>query len=98
MEGESSMHKKLQRLALAATCAAALITAPVLYAHAAQGSSGAMMSHWMMGDQNSRDGGGGLMMGMMKRMNRMMEDCSNMMSDTRPNDRWRKDTPPEPDK
>jgi hypothetical protein len=46
-----------------------------------------MMGYGMMG--NGRG-----MMGMMK----MMNECSNMMHNARPNDQWRKNTPSEPEK
>ena len=57
-----------------------------------KGSSGSMMGRDMMGD-----GDGGGMMGMMKQMSQMVDRCNGMMSDSRPNDQWRKNLPAEPD-
>lgn len=58
-----------------------------------KGSTGSIMGRgMMMGDD---DGGG--MMGMMKQMSQMVDRCNSMMSDSRPNDQWRKNAPTEPD-
>lgn len=68
--------------------------APPLYAQGGmmQGGQGGMM-----GDKSTKDDGG--MMGMMKmmtQMSQMKDRCNNMMSDSRPNDQWRKNSPSEP--
>ncbi|MFH1343416.1 MAG: hypothetical protein ABIL01_19735 [Pseudomonadota bacterium] len=77
---------------------AGIIAVPALYAKGDGGASGSMMSHGMMGD-GTNDGGG--MMGMMKmmgQMSQMMGHCNNMMTDSRPNDQWRKNAPSESEK
>ena len=85
------MRHAKRTLALAVVSVAALIAAPTLYAHDAQGSSDSMTRGGMMG-------GGG----MMGRMNQMMDHCGAMMRSgprsNRPNDQWREDRPTTPDK
>lgn len=91
------MRKLTKAILLTAALVAGTIAAPALYAQSDRGSSGSMMGHGMMGDDNRGDGGG--MMGMTKtmgQMSRMMDHCDNMMSDSRPNDQWRKDAPSAP--
>jgi len=75
------------------------MAAPSLYAQGSQDRSGSMMGHGMMGDKAAKDQGGMTgMMKNMKQMSEMMDHCSNMMSDSRPNDQWRKNAPSEPEK
>jgi hypothetical protein len=77
---------------------AGIVAAPALYAQGDPGPSGSMTGHGMMGDGTKGDGG---MMGMMKmrgQMSQMMDHCNNMMSNSRPNDQWRKNAPSEPEK
>jgi hypothetical protein len=80
--------------ALAAAVAAGLAAAPALYAQdsspRSQPGSGMMDHGGMMGQ--------GGMMGMMRQMSRMMDHCSNLMSDRRPNDQRQKNPPSEPEK
>jgi hypothetical protein len=38
------------------------------------------------------------MMKMMRQMSEMMDHCGNMMSDSRPNEQWRKKSPTQPEK
>lgn len=93
------MRKLTKAILPTAILVAGIIAAPALYAQGDRGSSGSMMGHGMMGDNDRSDGGG--MMGMMKmmgQMSQMMDHCNNMMSDGRPNDQWRKDAPSEPKK
>jgi hypothetical protein len=93
------MRKLTKSILPTAILVAGIIAAPALYAQSDRGASGSMMGHGMMDDNNRSDGGG--MMGMMKmmgQMSRMMDHCNNMMSDSRPNDQWRKDAPSEPKK
>ena len=89
------MRKPTTALLLASTLVAGVIAAPSLFAQGGRDPSGSMMDHGMMGDKSTRDKGG---MGMMSQMSEMMDHCSNMMSDSRPNDQWRKNTPSEPEK
>lgn len=85
------MGTRDRMLALAAVIVAALLVAPNLYARDNHDSSGSMMGRGMMGD--------GSMMG---RMSRMMQHCGGMMRggprNSRPNDQWRSEPPPNPDK
>ncbi|XSC45689.1 hypothetical protein ACF1BQ_006345 [Bradyrhizobium sp. RDT10] len=90
------MRKLTRAILPTAILVAGIIAAPALYAQSDRGSSGSMMGHGMMDDNNRNDGGG--MMKMMGQMSRMMDHCNNMMSDSRPNDQWRKDAPSEPKK
>jgi hypothetical protein len=97
------MRKFTKTLLPAAILVAAVMVAPSLHAQGDQSPSGSMTGHrGMMGDTSTKDDGGmtGDMMGMMKmmkQMSQMMDHCNNMMSDSRPNDQWRKNSP-EPDK
>ena len=53
----------------------------------------------MMGNRDGKDGGGMMgMMKMMRQMNEMMDHCNNMMSNSRPNEQWRKTSPSQPEK
>lgn len=93
------MRKLTKAILPTAILVAGIIAAPALYAQSDRGSSGSMMGHGMMGDNNRNDGGGMMsMMKMMGQMSQMMDHCNNMMSDSRPNDQWRKDAPSEPEK
>jgi hypothetical protein len=93
------MRKLTKAILPTAILVAGIIAAPALYAQSDHGSSGSMMGHGMMDDNNRSDGGGMMgMMRMMGQMSRMMDHCNNMMSDSRPNDQWRKDAPSEPKK
>lgn len=81
-----------------------LVAAPALYADDHHGSMmGNGMMNQMMGDKNNKDNDGmmGDMMGMMKmmkQMSQMMDHCNNMMSDSQPNEQWRKNAPSQPEK
>lgn len=97
------MRNVTKALVLAAILVAGVMAAPSLYAQGDQGPSGSMMGHRMMDDNGTKDDGGmmGEMKGMkkmMKQMSQMMDHCDNMMSDSRPNDQWRKSLPSEPEK
>lgn len=98
------MRRFTKTLLPAAILVAGVMAAPSLYAQGDQSPSGSMMGHGgMMGDKSTKDEGGmmGDMMGMMKmmtQMSQMMDRCNNMMSDSRPNDQWRKSSPSEPEK
>ena len=81
------MRKLTAAVSLVTILVAGALAAPSLYAQGSQEPPGSMMGHGMMG-----------MMKMMKQMGQMMDHCSNMMSDNRPNDQWRKTTPSEPEK
>ncbi len=91
------MRKYTTALAIAAALAATIAAVPALYAEDSQTPSGPMMKGSMMADDNN---GGGMMgmMKMMKQMSQMMDHCSNMMSDSRPNEQWRKQSPSQPEK
>jgi hypothetical protein len=80
---------------IAAALAATIAAIPALYAEDNQTRSGPMR-HGMMGDDNN--GGGMGMMKMMKQMSQMMDHCSNMMSNSRPNEQWRRKQPSDQDK
>lgn len=96
------MRKLTKALLPASILAAGVMTASSLYAQGDEDSPGSMMGRGMMGDKSSKDEKGmGDMMGMMKMMkqrSQMMDHCNNMMSDDRPNDHWRKDSPSGPEK
>ncbi len=93
------MRKLTAAVSLVTILVAGALAAPSLYAQGSQEPPGSMMGHGMMGDNNTKDEGGMMgMMKMMKQMGQMMDHCSNMMSDNRPNDQWRKTTPSEPEK
>ncbi len=96
------MRKYLKTLAISSALVAGLAAAPALYAHDSGSSRerGATMGPGMMGQ-----GGMMGMMGMMGQMGQMMENCNKMMQSMvgspdseKPNERWRKDAPPTPDK
>ena len=98
------MRKNMLALA-AASLLVAVVIGPPLYAEGSHDRSGSMMENGIM-DRGASDkdkheeGGTGSkmgMMGMMKKMSRMMDRCNDMMGDDRPNDQWRKDEshPPE---
>jgi hypothetical protein len=85
-------------LLLGSVLLAGAMTAPSLYAEDQQ-SSGSTMDHRMMGNRDGKDGGGMMgMMKMMRQMSEMMDHCGNMMSDSRPNEQWRKKSPTQPEK
>jgi hypothetical protein len=88
------MRKLTAMLLLGSTLLASAAVAASLDAPD-NGSSGSMMGRGTMGD----DDGGGMMgmMKMMKQMSQMVDRCNGMMSDSRPNDQWRKNAPTEPD-
>ncbi len=88
------MRKYTTALVVAAALAATIAAVPALYAE--DNHSGPMMRHGMMGDDNN--GGGMGMMKMMKQMSQMMDHCSNMMNDKRPNDQWRRKQSSDQDK
>jgi hypothetical protein len=91
------MRKYTTALVIAAALAATIAAIPALYDEDDQTPSAPMMRHGMMGDDNNRGG----MMGMMKmtgQMSQMMDHCSNMMSGSRPNEQWRKQSPSQPEK
>lgn len=97
------MRKLTKALLPAAILIVGVMAAPSLYAQGDKRPSGSMMGRDMMGDKSTKDDGAmmGDMMGMMKmmkQMSQMMDHCNNMMSDSRPNDQWRKDAPAEPEK
>ena len=89
------MRRTTTTLLLASTLAAGAMAAPSLYGQSDHQPSGSMMGHGMMGDKNTNDRG---MMGMMKQMSEMMDHCNNIMSNSRPNERWRKSSPSQPEK
>ena len=91
------MRKHTTALVIAAALAATIAAVPTLYADDNQTPSGSMMRGGMMGDDTNGDGMMG-MMKMMKQMSQMMDHCSNMMSDSRPNQQWRKKSPSQPEK
>jgi hypothetical protein len=76
------------------------MTAPAVYAEGNDDSSGSMMGHGMMGNQDSKDGGEMMgMMKMMKQMSQMIDHCSKMMSaDNKSKDEMPKTTPEVPEK
>ena len=89
------MRKLTTSLLFASILLWGAMTARALYAQGNQEPSGSM-GHGMMGDRNVKGEGG--MMGMTKHSGQMMDHCSSMMNDNRPNDQWRKNTPSEPEK
>jgi hypothetical protein len=97
------MRKLTIMAAFGSILLASVMVAPSLYAEAGHDSSGSMMSNGMMGDNGTRNDEGTMgdmmgMMKMMKQMSQMMDHCNSMMSDSRPNDQWRKNAPSEPEK
>ena len=91
--------RKYTAVLLGSVLIAGAMAAPSLYAQSAQQPPGATMDNGMKGNKDGKDGGG--MMGMMKmmgQMSEMMDHCSNMMSDSRPNEQWRRKSPSEPEK
>ncbi len=71
---------------LGSVLVAGAMAAPSLYAQSA-------------GNEDGKDGGRMMgMMRMMRQMSEMMDHCGNMMSDSRPNDQWRKKSPSQPEK
>jgi hypothetical protein len=92
------MRNLTTALLLGSVLVAGAIAAPSLYAEDQQ-PSGSTMEHGMMGNKGGKDGSGMMgMMKMMRQMSEMMDHCGNMMSDSRPNDQWRKKSPSQPDK
>jgi hypothetical protein len=91
------MRKLTEVLLLASIIATVVAASPALYAaQSDQEPSGSMMGHGMMSDGGTNRGGGMRGMGkMMKQMSQsqMMDHCSNMMSNGRPNDQWRRNSP-----
>jgi hypothetical protein len=84
---EKSMCKHMTALVLASALVLAVLTAPVLYAKDAQAPFSGTIGRGMMG--------------MMGRMDRMMDHCNAMMQSRgngRPNEQWRKHAPTTPDK
>ncbi len=73
------------------------VAAPTLYAEDQQ-PSGSTTENGMMGNQGGKDRGRMGMMKMMRQMSEMMDHCSNMMSNSRPNEQWRKNSPTQPEK
>lgn len=65
------MRRKIKALVAVSAFAAALAVAPTLSAHESESSGDSMMGSGMMGQ--------GDMMGMMRQMSAMMEDCNEMM-------------------
>jgi hypothetical protein len=96
-KGAIPMRKLTLLAAFASILLASVMVAPSPYAEAGQGSSGSMMSNGIMGDTGSAGGMMG-MMKMMEQMGQMMDHCNGMMSDSRPNEQWRKNAPAEPEK
>lgn len=93
------MRKLTTALLLASILAAGIAAASTIYAQDNQERSGSMMGRGMIGNDNRKNEGGMMgMMNMMQQMSQMMDHCSNMMSDTRPNDQWRNNAPAEPEK
>ncbi|MGH6714448.1 MAG: hypothetical protein ACREEK_36525 [Bradyrhizobium sp.] len=87
------MRKLATSLLFASTLFLGAVTAHSLYAQGNRQTFGAM-GHGTR--ENGKVEGG--MTGMMKRRGGMMDHCSNMMNDNRPNDQWRKDAPSELEK
>ena len=92
------MRKLTSVTAFASILLASVMVAPSLYAEAGHDSSGPMMSNGMMGDNGTKNEGMMGMMKMMKQMGGMMDHCNGMMSDSHPNEQWRKNAPVEPGK
>jgi Spy/CpxP family protein refolding chaperone len=91
------MRQYTTPLVIAAALAATIVAVPALYAEDNQTPSAPMVRGGMMGDDNN---GGGMMgmMKMMKQMSQMMDHCDSMMSDSRPNEQWRKKQPSDQNK
>jgi hypothetical protein len=93
------MRKLTKVFLLASIIATVVAVSPALFAaQSDQEPSGSMTGHGMMGDGGTNRGGGMMGMGkMMKQMgqSQMMDHCSNMMSNDRPNDQWRRNSPSE---
>lgn len=97
------MRKLRIALAAASILAGGIIAAPSLYAQGDKAPSGStgdqgMMRGMMRGGMMGQDG----MMGMMKQMSNMMDQCSKMMSsagrgERQPGDQPKKDAPPAPE-
>ena len=74
------------------------MAAPSLYAEDRK-PSGPTTENGMMGNWDGKDGGGMMgMMRMMRQMSEMMGHCNSMMSHSRPNEQWRKNSPSQPEK
>jgi hypothetical protein len=81
MKGETPMRNLTTAVLLGSVLVAGVMVAPSLYAQSA-------------GNEDGKDGGGMMgMMRMMRQMGQMMDHCNNMMSDSRPNEQWRKNSP-----
>jgi hypothetical protein len=92
------MRNLATALLLGSVLLAGAIAAPTLYAEDQQ-PSGSTTENGMMGNRDGKDGGGMMgMMKMMRQMSEMMDHCNNMMSNSRPNERWRKNSPSQPEK
>jgi hypothetical protein len=79
--------RKYTAFLLGSVLIAGAMAATSLYGQTAQQPSGSTMD-------------GGIMMGMMrtmKRMGQMMDHCNNMMSGSRPNEQWRRNSPSQPE-
>jgi membrane protease subunit (stomatin/prohibitin family) len=79
------MRKFATVLLLVSLFVAGAMAASSRYAQGSSEGSG------MMGDMMG-------MMKMMKQMSDMMDHCNSMMSDSRPNDQWRKSAPSDPER
>lgn len=92
------MLKRTSFIALAGVLVAGVVAASALNAQDTRSSPDQRMDRGMM-ERDQMMGPGG-MMGMMSRMSQMMDHCSQMMSDSdrRPNERWRNNTPTDPQK
>jgi len=92
------MRNLTTALLLGSVLLAGAIAAPTLYAED-QRPSGSTTENGVMGNRDGKDGGGMMgIMKMMRQMSGMMDHCGNMMSDSRPNERWRKKSPTQPEK
>ncbi len=91
------MRQYTTALGIAAALAATIAAVPALYAEDNQAPRAPMMKGNMVGDDNN---GGGMvrMMKMMKQMSQMMDHCNSMMSDSRPNEQWRRKQPSDQNK
>jgi hypothetical protein len=77
------MRNLTKAVMLAAALVVGVAAASSLYAQGSEGGFGSMIGQEMMGGMNG-------MMRSMRQMTQMMGHCSNMMSDSRPNEQWRK--------
>ena len=77
------MRNLTKAVVLAAALVAGVAAASSLYAEGSEGGFSSMMSQGMMGGMNG-------MMRSMRQRTQMMGHCGNMMSDSRPNEQWRK--------